>query len=453
MENHSHLHTTQLDTLPIKKLLWKYALPSIFAMLVSGIYSIVGGIFVGQYVGGEGLAAIGLAYPVVMVQIGLGALIGVGGATQIALAQGRKDNVTAKHALANTIWSLIVLGCILPIIGLFYLDTILQFLSADRDPGLWREGKLYLQWMLAGSFFVSASLAIGFLLRNDGRPTFATILMIFGALANIVFDFILVAVFKLGLAGAALGSLLAEGIVVVVGLGYFFTRYARLSLNLKSFVPHFPSLLPTISLGLSSLMMEINLAFLLFAHNSQLLTYGTEVELAAYAVAGYTESLFLLIIQGLAAGIQPILGYAVGAGQYHRVKETLTRGIWAALTCGCIGLLFVELFPLLIAGFYVDTSDTPLMHTSTDALRLHLSTMPLEGFIILAVTALQSMGLTRQALYGTVGKTLLLVPVLWSLPIWFGVKGIWLAVPVVNIILVVPMMLILARATLKEKFF
>ena len=432
--SHTTTNHRDLDTLPVSKLFWQYTIPSLAGMLATGLYVVIDGIFVGHFVGSHGLAAISLAYPLVMLQVGLGAMLSMGAATRIAILQGGGDYAAARGTLVSALALLALISLAIPLLGLTYLDTLLQWLQADQQPAVMTEARNYLQWMLGGALFTMGQMVATYLLRNDGRPRLATLLMVVGSLLNVVFNYLFVGVFKLGLAGSAQATLLSESVVMLAGLGYFFTRHARLRLRLSHLRLDWRYCGPILALGLSSLLMEFNLALLMFAHNFQLLRWGTDLSVAAYATAGYSEALFTLVVHGLAVGLQPLLSHSTGAGRPERTREALRYGLRVTLLLGVTALAVVQLFPTLIVRMY-NSEDQALIAAGSHALRLHLLAMPFDGLVLVGILALQAMALTRTALLLTVGKTLLLLPALWLLPLWLALDGVWLAMPLVNFLL------------------
>ncbi|WP_158253665.1 MATE family efflux transporter [Chromobacterium alticapitis] len=418
----------------MSKLFWRYAIPSVAGMVVTGLYAIIDGVFVGHYVGSHGLAAINLAYPMVMLQVGLGAMLSMGAATRIAIRQGAGDQAGARGALLTVLLLLALFGAAIPAWGLPNIDFLLGLLQAGGQDEVTVQARAYLWWMLAGAVLTMGQMLIVYLVRNDGRPGLATALTTLGALLNILLNYILVGRLGLGLAGSAIGTLIAEGVVVALGMVYFFSRHAGLRLRWGTLRPDRAAMWPILCLGTPSLLMELNLALLLYAHNYQLFRWGDELSLAAYAVAGYTEALFTLAIHGLAVGMQPLLGHATGAEQPARARAALLHGLKVCLVLGAAALAAVQLFPEVIAAWYSDGSQA-LVDAGGRALRLHLLAMPLDGLAVVGCTALQAMAMTRLALGVTVGKTVLLLPSLGLLPLALGLDGVWLAMPLVNAVL------------------
>lgn len=221
---------------------WGYALPSIMAMLVSGAYYLVDGIFVGHYVGAAGLAGINLVYPVIMVLIGLAAMIAMGAATAISFQQGARNLDRARQALVNGLWLLLLLGTVAPLLLHHWHPDILLALGMDPGTETWYQASDYLTWIGGGTLLLASNLAVPYLLRNDGRPRLAMVLVSGGAVLNILLNYIMVGRLGLGLTGTAQATLLSEGVVSLIGLGYFFTRHARLRLEWRQLVPSLPAM-------------------------------------------------------------------------------------------------------------------------------------------------------------------------------------------------------------------
>lgn len=423
-----------LNLLPVRTQFWRYVLPSVAGMLVVSLDVLIDGIFVGRYVGAHALAAINLVYPIMMLQIGLGTMISMGAATRISMLQGAGQVQAARQTLVNALFIITLLGIALPALGISQLEQILVLLNADNAAGVLHEARSYLRFMLWGGIVNIGQIAAIFLIRNDGKPKLATVLVAFSALSNIALNYLFLVHFQLGLAGAAMATLLIEGFVTLAGLLYFFSPLAHLRLALTDLRADWATMPAMLKLGISSLFMEANLALLMFAHNYQLLEYGKGNDVAAYAIAGYTEAVFILLIHGLAMGMQPLLSHATGSQQSERLAYILSYGLRVSLAISLLLLATVQLFPATIASLYIG-NDPALLALATEALQLHLFALPFDGILIVGVIALQAMALTHLAIIGTLGKTLLLIPALWLMPQWLGVTGIYTALPLVNILL------------------
>lgn len=430
---------------------WGYALPSILAMLVSGAYYLVDGIFVGHYVGAAGLAGINLVYPVIMVLIGLAAMIAMGAATLISFQQGARNLALARQGLVNALWLLVLLGALAPLLLHHWHIDILLALGIEQGTDTWQQASDYLGWIGGGTLLLAGNLAVPYLLRNDGRPKLAMILVSGGAVLNIALNYIMVGRLGLGLIGTAQATLMAEGVVSLLGLGYFFTPHARLRLNWRQLLPAFPAMPNLLFTGLPSLIAQFNLGLLLMLHNSQLMVHGSVKDLAGFTVAGYTEAVFIVVLQGLAFGIQPLVSQAAGAGRHRDLKFLMEMGLKITLIYGMAVWLLIQLLPRQVAMLYTGSQDTELLAAAMRSLILNLGAIPLEGIIMFGIVLLQAMARTRQALLISVAKTLLLLPLIFLLPLQWGRDGVLLAQPTTVLLLTLPLCWLLWREWFRLK--
>ncbi|MGY3885339.1 MATE family efflux transporter [Aeromonas aquatica] len=424
---------------------WGYALPSILAMLVSGAYYLVDGIFVGHYVGAAGLAGINLVYPVIMVLIGLAAMLAMGAATTISLQQGAKQLTSARQTLVNALWLVLILGAIAPLLLHHWHGDILRALGIEPGSAIWQQASDYLTWIGGGTLLLAANLAVPYLLRNDGRPRLAMILVSSGAVLNILLNYLMVGQLGLGLVGTAQATLISEAVVSLLGLGYFFTPYARLRLSPSMLLPRVGAMPTLLFCGLPSLIAQFNLGLLLLLHNSQLMIHGSVKDLAGFTVAGYTEAVFVVILQGLAFGIQPLIGQAAGAGRHRDLRFLMMMGLKITVIYGMVVWLLIQLLPRQVAMLYTGVQDPELLAAAVRSLTLNLAAIPLEGVLLFGIVLLQSMARTRQALALSLGKTLLLLPIILLLPLWWGRDGVLLAQPVSILLLAPPLCYLLWR--------
>ncbi|ALP43530.1 MATE family efflux transporter [Aeromonas schubertii] len=424
---------------------WHYALPSILAMIVPASYYLVDGIFVGHFVGAEGLAAINLVYPVIMALIGLAAMVAMGAATRISLHLGARREGEARQSLVNSLWLLLLLGLLAPLAILPFLDRWLTLLDLTPQSPAWSHARDYLAWIGGGALLLGTNLAVPYLLRNDGRPRLAMGLTMLGGLLNIGFNTLLVAWLDLGLVGAAQAILLTEAIITLLGLGYFFSRHARLRLRLRDLRPGRGATGPLLLAGAPTLVADLNVGMLLYLHNSQLLAYGGVRDVAGYTVAGYMEAVFVVILQGLAFGIQPLIGRAVGAGRHHEVRFLMKLALRITLAYGLVMWSLIHLFPQQVALAFLGDGDPLVLAAAVSSLRLNLMGMPLEGLELMGIVLLQAMDRPRPALALTVTKTLLLIPLILGLPLLFGIEGVLLAQPTTVTLLAAPLLFLLWR--------
>ncbi|MET4692519.1 MATE family efflux transporter [Endozoicomonas lisbonensis] len=416
----------------VNRQFWSYVLPTVGAMLVSGLYQVIDGIFIGRYIGAEGLAGINLAWPIIGTLYGLGMMLGVGSGAISSMARGEKKLHRARRALGNGLTLLLLFG----LLGSFLLFLSGQWLLTlqDASGAAFEHASNYLWVVVFGSPFAMGSLALPFMVRNDDAPTVATWLIVVGAVANVILNAVFIVYLQLGLAGAALGTTISQLLVVILGLMYFFSARANTRLSLKDLTPEFKLSLHTCNIGLSSLLMYSYFSFITAVHNYLFMKYSDAVNVGAFAVVGYIATLYYMFAEGVAAGTQPLISYNYGAERYARMKQFVNRMLLVAVGSGVLTVIVVNLFadPIIL----MFNSDDPVFFNATKlGLRLHLAAVFLDGLIFSAGVFFQSLGLGRKATVVTMANMLIQLPFLLVLPMYLDVKGIWLAVPLSNIAL------------------
>lgn len=300
----------------VTRAFWRYTLPSLAALLVSGTYQIIDGVFVGHFIGGDGLAAISLAWPLVGALLSLGMMIGIGAGAHASIQIGARQ---LKHARAYVAQSLVLIALISVIggVGLFLVSNWFLQLQGAQEQVL-QYGQAYLNWLLAGSPLVVASIALPLLVRNSGAPGLATLAMVFGAVANTFFDALFIVVLGFGLEGAAFATLLGELGVVAICLNFLFSKRSLLPLRWNLLQWDINRAKQILQTGFSSMLMYMYLSFSIVLHNTLLLRYGSNVHVAAYSIAGYILAFYYLMAEGIAGGMQPITSFYKGARLFQR---------------------------------------------------------------------------------------------------------------------------------------
>ncbi|AMO54517.1 multidrug transporter [Endozoicomonas montiporae] len=416
----------------INRQFWNYVLPTVGAMLVSGLYQVIDGVFIGRYIGAEGLAGINLSWPVIGTLYGLGMMVGVGSGAISSMARGEKKLLRARRALGNGLTLLILFG----LLGSLLLSLTGQWLLQLQDASgpAFEHASNYLWVLLFGTPLAMGSMALPFMVRNDDAPTIATWLIVVGAIANIILNAIFIIYLEMGLTGAALGTTLSQLLVVIFGVMYFFSARANTRLTLKDMLPEYQLSLHTCSIGLSSLLMYSYFSFITAIHNYLFMKYSDAVNVGAFAVIGYIATLYYMFAEGVAAGAQPLISYNYGAGRYARMKQFVNRMLWVAIGSGILSVIVVNIFADPIIRVF-NTEDPVFFDAAKLGLRLHLAGMFLDGLIFSAGVFFQSLGLGRKATFVTMANMLIQLPFLLVLPMFLDIKGIWLAVPLSNIAL------------------
>ena len=434
----------------IFNLFWKFVFPSVIGVLVAGILEIIDGLFIGNALGSQGLAGITLAYPPYIIIVGIGVLIGTGSSSLTALELGKGDNKGVHDIVNNTFLLCLLAGAVLTVSGLFFCETSISLLGSSGQ--VLNYAREYLRITFMGSFFMVLTLALIPLIRTDGKPNLCMNIMIAGVFTNIVLDYLFVMQMGMGMSGAATATVVSFFLTAVLLTYYLFRNKTKLKLQLRTMEVKIGTLKQILQAGLPSFMMQISLALVLFAYNYMLLTYSSELEVSAYGIIGYMCSIFYMLFEGIALGVQPIIGFNYGAGNYERVSKTLRLSILSCILIGAFGFVLVYMFPESIVKIF-SRNDSELMEVTLRGMNIMMLSLLAEGIVLLTTIYYQSINRVKTALFINLGKTfVLLLPLLFILPSFFGLDGVWFASPVAEYIMAVVVLGMLSKefTTLKN---
>ena len=297
------------------KLFFRYITPSMLGMLIAGVYSIVDIFFVGIAVGEEGLAAISLAFPVVMLVYGIGDMIGTGAGILISRERGCGNAAEANRFFNRMLLMELLAGVLLPLLVIPWLGLILT--GSGATPELLPGAYSYTAILLGAGVMQMVAMGLMTAIRNDGRPILAMWLVVVGLVGNIGLDALFMIGLGWGLVGAAVATVLAQGMAMLCSLGYFFTRYAGLGVRIRE-MRLSRECGRILSLGIPTFGNQLSIGAMLFFHNWQSLAYGGVVALAAYTVISTVESVGSMLMTGMGTGVQPLVSYFFGGGRCRR---------------------------------------------------------------------------------------------------------------------------------------
>jgi len=427
----------------ILKLFWKFALPAVIGVLIAGIQGIIDGFFIGNAIGSPGLAGITLAYPPYLAIIGAGIIIGIGSSSLIALKLGEGKNGEALEIMNNAFPLCLLAGAIFTIGGLVFCKTSINLLGTN-GPAL-SLAQEYLYVIFAGSVFMILAIALEPLVRNDGKPKLCMKIMIAGVLANVVLDFLFIMYLKLGMQGAATATILSFALPAALLTYHLFGSKAKLRLRLKDMKVKTATTLQILKSGVPSFVMQISFALVLFAQNYMLLKYGSEIAVSAYGVIGYLFSIFTMLFEGIALGVQPIIGFNYGAGNYKRVLKTLKLTMLSCTLIGALGFALIYLFPESLVQIF-SQSDSELLDVTLQGMDIFMLSLLVEGTVLLTAVYYQSINRVRAALFIHLGKIFIfLIPLLFILPQFFDLNGVWAASPATEYLMTAVVMVMLSK--------
>ncbi|MGL5992912.1 MAG: MATE family efflux transporter, partial [Aeromonas sobria] len=430
------MSAVDLGTAPLSRLFWRYVTPTVAAMLITGIYVTIDGIFVGHLLGQDGMAGLMLAYPICAVLYAVGALIGMGASSLVSFYLGQGNPAKARHIVGNALVMVLLASALLSFIGIRYGEPMLAWMGAEGE--IFTAGLAYLQAYAWLGVFAVLSMAFSSLLRNDGRPGFVTIIMVVGGLLNVGLDYLLMVVFPFGLAGVATATMISQAVTGLACLWHFFTPRSQLRISWDTLRPDLALMSETVRLGVSSFLMYLYLSVVLALHNKALLAVGTSLHVAAYGVISYTEAFFYLVFEGIAMGIQPIASFNAGAGHWQRVLRVRNLALGVTLGIALCAMIPLYLWPEGAVYLFAGDNAT-LLPVASLGIWLYFWGLPMEGLLLVGATYFQAINRARIASLLTGGKLVLIGGFLWGFSTLWGVPGVWLALPTCSSLLVLVM--------------
>ncbi len=410
----------------IGKLLLKFSLPSIVALLVNALYNIVDSMFVGRGVGDLGLAGVTICFPIVTTFIACVMLIGMGATALISIRLGEKKQREAETIVGNALVLFVILGLALTILGLLYLEDILLFFGAT--PTVLPFAMDYLKIILLGSVFLAVGTGMNNFIRAEGNPKTAMDTMLIGTVTNIVLDYIFIFILKWGIKGAALATIISYAVTSSWVLAYFLGHKSYLKIKLLNFRLRRAVIGQIIRLGIPTFVIQVTSSIQQLILNRSLAHYGGDLALAVIGIIMSITTFLVMPAMGISQGVQPIIGYNKGAGRLDRIKATLQLAIAAATAVISVGFVVAKIWPAQLIGLF--NKNPQLIDMGVHALDIFFKVIPLVGVQMLGSSYFQAVGKAKQATFlGLSRQVLIFIPILIILPYFWGLEGVWWSAP------------------------
>lgn len=408
------------------RLLWKLAVPAMVAMLAQALYSITDAIIVGQYINDRAIAAVSVVFPVQIVFLALGLLLGIGGASLVSRSLGAGQLETAERSLGTVFFGAVAVSLPLAAAGYLFGGSVLD--AVGTPAALAGMAGEYLYWLLGANIFFTVAVAGNAQIRAQGYAKVAMWTMLISALANIVLDLLLVGVFRWGVAGAAVATGLAEFSAMVFIIAFLQSGRSRLRLHWNRIRFDARILGEVFRVGMSAFMMQLAGSLVVVFINRTLRRYGNADHQAIFGIIHRLTMMVFMPVFGIAQGMQPIVGYNYGARRYLRVREVFKLAARHATVGTLAGFAVVMLFAdPLVAVF---GGKPALQAEAARALRIVSVLMWTVGFQIVGTTLFQALGYALPSFILSVSRQLVfLIPLIVFLPQHLGVEGVWWAIP------------------------
>ncbi len=421
----------------VGKLLYKLAVPAIVANIVNALYNVVDQIFIGQGVGYLGNAATNIAFPLVTLCLAIGLMIGIGSAANLNLELGRKNYEKAKKIVGTSANLLVIIGTIIWIIVILFLKQLMIMFGATEQ--ILSYAMQYTGITSFGVPFLLIAIGINPLVRADGSPKYSMYAIIVGAILNTILDPIFIFVFNMGIAGAAIATVISQ-IVSATILVFYFTKFKSVKLEKKDFKLNLSISKSIFSLGMASFIFQFSTMIVQVVTNNMLkiygaaTKYGSDIPIASAGVVMKVNIIYFAIVIGLVQGAQPILGFNYGAKNYKRVRETTKILIESAVITATIMTLIFQIFPRQIVSLF-GSGNEEYMNFAVRFMRMYLSMLILGSIFTVSLTFFSAIGKAKKGTIISLSKQVIfLLPLTIILPIFWGVTGVIIAGPVSDIL-------------------
>ena len=438
----------KLGTAPLGRLMLSLALPTVLAQLINVLYNVVDRIYIGHMQGDGNLAltGVGVTLPIITLIAAFSAFAGAGGAPLAAIELGKKDERKASLIMGNSAWLLVFFSIVLTIGFLIFKIPILYAFGASSKTIAYAND--YITIYLLGTIFVQLALGLNAFISGQGAAKAAMLSVLIGAVINIVLDPIFIFALHLGVRGAALATVISQFVSAVWVVS--FLKSKRSVLYLKLVRPDKSLILKIAALGIAPFVMQSTESLVTITFNTGLQRYGGDLYVGSMSILMSIMQLIVIPVNGITQGVQPIVSYNYGAGNRLRVKETVIRLVSVCLL-GTLILAGVAIFcPSIYASMF--TNDAELVALTCRIMPIFFLGIAIFGIQAACQSTFLALGQAKVSLFiATLRKIILLIPLALILPKFLGVKGIYIAEPVSDVISVI-VTSVLCVITLKRIF-
>lgn len=419
--------TKELGTRPIGELLMKYAVPAVVAMTASSLYNMVDRIFIGHIpdVGTLSLGGLAVTFPIMNLSAAFGAMVGVGSSTMMSIKLGQKDYKTAERVLGNLVSLNVIIGILVGVLGLVFIDPLLLFFGASDNTLQYAHD--YMTIILYGNVVTHLYLGLNSALRSTGHPHVAMSATIATVVINAILDPLFIFTFGMGIKGAAFATILAQVFALIYVVIILSNKRDLIHLHSGIYGLRKRIVKNILSIGMSPFAMQLCACLVVILINKGLTKHGGDLAIAAYGIVNGITFLFVMVVLGICQGMQPIAGFNFGAQQPARVDEVLKKAIILATIVMCCSFILCEFFPHYPVALFTD--DDALADLAVSGMKIIVVMSPVVGFQIVTGNFFQSIGMAKKSIFLSVSRQLVfLVPFLLIFPEIWGTNGVWISI-------------------------
>jgi len=413
----------------IGKLLWKLSLPAGIGMFVMALYNVVDTIFIGHAVGPLGIAGLTIVFPIQMLAMGMGMMIGIGGASLISRSLGANNIDRAERTLGNAIFCIFVLGITIAVVGLSDSSFWLRLFGASET--ILPYAKDYMDVILLGVVFLMFAMSASSLVRAEGNARVPMISMIIGAILNILLDAVFILALGMGIKGAAIATVLSQVVTSLYIIHYYLFQGTSLKVHLRNFVPAYTVMREIIIIGFGSFVRTAGGSLVAIIVNRTLVAYGGDLAVASYGLVHRTMMFIFMPIMSVGQGLQPILGFNYGARRPDRALQVIRLSAIVATIFSTISFLIIFFLPAPIMRIF--TNDSSLVSAGSHAAKMIFLAAYLIGFQMVGSVVFQALGKAVPTFVTATSRQILfLLPLVFILPRFLQLDGVWLSFPIAD---------------------
>ena len=428
---------TLLNSMPVPKAFIKLAVPAVAAQLINILYNLVDKMFIGHVplIGKQALAGVGITTPVILAISAFAALVSMGGALKASIFLGKGENRQAEKVLGSCTWMILLLSLLITVVILIFGRSILLLFGASTKTIEFAVD--YMNIYCLGTAFTQLTLGLNAFITAQGKTLISMCNVAIGAMTNIVLDALFINVFQMGVRGAALATVISQGVSAFFVIRWLCSKKSMLRLHRKRIRFDKQILLPCILLGISPALMQLTENLVAISFNTSLQKYGGDIAVASMSILNSIMQFVMLLLPGLVQGAQPLLSFNLGAGNIPRVKKTFRLLLMTCITGSFVIWLLCMTIPETIARIFTD--DAELIQYTRWSMRIYLALLLIYGVQVACQYSFVALDQARKAIFLTVWrKMILLIPLIFVLPkLWPDpAMGVFLAEPVADMVAV-----------------
>ncbi|MCR4436933.1 MAG: MATE family efflux transporter [Clostridiales bacterium] len=425
-------NTQRIGEEKVSKLLLDFSIPAIIGMLVSALYNVIDRIFIGNSAGSLGIAGITIGFPIMVIQMAFGGLIGMGATSLVSIRLGQQKREEAELIMGNAIMLLSIITAVITVAGLTFLNPLLRVFGASNE--VLPYARDYMSIILCGSVFQTFSFGLNNFIRAEGKPKIAMATMLIGTILNACLAPLFIFVFHWGIRGAAFATVISQAVSATWIITHFVRGKSTLKIRRQNFKLKKDIVTGILAIGIAPFAMQLAQCLLSAIMNQSLEYYGGDIAISGMGVIMSLMTLIMMPMFGINQGAQPIIGFNYGAKKYDRVKEALKYAVLAATTIATIGFIVTRLFPSQLIALF-NSRDKELIAFGSHAILVNLIFLPIIGFQIIGSGYFQAVGKPKQSMILSLSRQLLiLIPALLILPRFFQLQGVLVAGPVADLL-------------------